>query len=108
MAPAPLRAADIRKTSIFGNGKTSFTQMALISAVVGFFSRDRSHSKAKMKCFKKVDLIFLFSDRKCPKKGSEVRQNFDLRFFDEIANNSKTAAPRELVISGIINPQRSF
>ena len=88
--------------------------MAVISAVVGIFSRDRSHSKAKMKNFKKsFPLFFRFSDRKCPKKGSEVRRNFDVRFFDEIANNSKTAAPRDLKLrflaeSGIINPLRSF
>ena len=83
--------------------------MAVISAVVGIFSRDRSHSKAKMKNFKKAfPYFFDFS-----KKGSEVRRNFDLRFFDEIANNSKTAAPRDLKLrflaeSGIINPLRSF
>ena len=111
IAPAAQQEADIRKTSILFFRKSFFTQMALISAVVGIF--DRSHPKAKMKNVKRLSLFFRFSDRKCPKKGSEVRQNFDSRFFDEIANNSKTAAPRDLKLrflaeSGIINPLRSF
>ena len=73
MAPAPLRGADIRKTSIFRNEKYFFTQMAVISAVVGIFSRDRSHSKAKMKNFKKpFPYFFDFRTGSARKRGPKL------------------------------------
>ena len=71
--------------------------MAVISAVVGIFSRDRSHSKAKMKNFKKASPYFFdFRTGSARKRGPKSDEISILKHYNEITNNPKTAVLRDL------------